>query len=54
MTRKELNTVLKVLEKIKNPDSYVMESIHITKKNLAMYDSRKGRLREQVEYDYPW
>jgi hypothetical protein len=54
MTRKELNIVLKVLEKIKNPDTYVTEAIYNVKKDLMRYDRRQGQLREMNEYDYPW
>ena len=54
MTRKDVNKVLLVLEKIKNPDSYVIEAIHTCKKEIAMFDSRKGQLSGPVEYDYPW
>ena len=55
MTRKELETVLKVLGKIKNPDSHVLEAIFIVNKQIEMYNGRKGQLIEQYEYDEsPW
>lgn len=54
MTRKEYELMLKVLEKIKNPDTYVTECIHNVKKELLRYDRRRGQLREMAEYDYPW
>jgi hypothetical protein len=54
MTKKELELLLKVLEKIKNPDTYVMECIHNVKGDLLVYERRKGQLREMAELDYPW
>lgn len=54
MTKKEFETLLKVLEKIKNPDSYVMECIHLVKRDIERYNKRKGQLSEMNEYEYPW
>jgi hypothetical protein len=55
MTKKELDTVLKVLEKIKNPDSYVLEAVYIIKKNIERYNKMRGQLRDQWNgYEYPY
>ncbi len=54
MTRKELQTVLKVLEKIKNPDSWVQECIHTIKRDIERYNKRRGQLREMNDYEIPW
>lgn len=54
MTKKELLLLLKVLEKIRNPDSYVIECIHNVKGDILVYERRKGQLREMADFDYPW
>ena len=55
MTRRELETVLKVLGRIKEPDAHVLEAIFIVNKQIEMYNGRKGQLREQYEVEIgPW
>jgi len=54
MTKKDLELILKVLDKIKNPDTYVIECQHIIKRNIEIYNQRKGQLREMHDYEYPW
>lgn len=55
MTRKELEHVKKVLEHIGNPDGNTIKAIAYVEKNLRIYDSQKGQLRESYEIDrMPW
>ena len=55
MTKKELETILKVLGKIKEPDARVLEAIFIVNKNIENYNARKGQLRDSYETDSgPW
>jgi hypothetical protein len=54
MTKKELKLVEKVLEKIMNPDSYVIEALHNVKKDILRYDRMKNQLKEMSAYEYPW
>lgn len=55
MTRKELEDVLKVLGRIKEPDSHVLKAIFIINKNIEEFNARKGQLKEQYEIDSgPW
>jgi hypothetical protein len=55
MTRKELETVLKVLSRIKDKDAHVGEAILIINKNIERYNKMKGQLKEQYDIDRgPW
>jgi hypothetical protein len=54
MTRKELEYVNKVLNRIKDPDEHVAKAIAYVNKDLAQFDSRRGQLRDQYESDYGW
>jgi hypothetical protein len=56
MNRKELNVVLKVLEKIKNKDTYVIEAIHNVRRDLVRYDKQAKVNRENNKqgYEIPW
>ncbi len=54
MTKKEYELILRVLKKIKNPDTYVMETIHNVERDLLRFDRMKGQLREMSDYDYPY
>jgi len=54
MTRKECEDVLKVLDRIKDPDPHVLKARLIVAKQLEEYDSRKGQLREQYEVEHPY
>ena len=56
MTRKELEHVKKVLSLITNPDGNVVRAIAYIVKNIKLYDSKKGQLKKQYEYDgkMPW
>ena len=52
MTKKSLELLEKVLLKIKNPDGNVIKALADIRRDLAIYDSRKGQLKES--YDYDW
>lgn len=52
MTRKETEDVLWVLSKIDNPDARVALAKAICQKQLAIYDSMQGQLRDQIDDDY--
>ena len=52
MTKKEFQLLLKVLEKIKNPDTYVSECKHNVERELDRFERMKGQLRDMGEYDY--
>ena len=54
MKKKEFELLLRVLEKIKNPDTYVIECIHNVKRDLIRFERRKGQLREMADFDYPF
>lgn len=54
MTRREINDVLKILVRIKEPDGFVQKAIAICNKQIAAYNSRRGRLKEQYEMDDRW
>jgi len=57
MTKQEAKNVLKVLERIKDPDAHVAAAIAIVNKQLAYFDKQQGQLRRQYEYDNrvnPW
>lgn len=51
MTKKECKLILKVLEHIKNPDTYVKEAILNIKRDIERYDRMKGQLLDQYEYE---
>lgn len=51
MTKTDLKRVLRILEKIKNPDDEVRLSIAAVKKNIEVYDACKGQIERQY-YDY--
>ena len=51
MTRKEFQTILKVLEHIKNPNAYVREAILLVQRDIERYNKTKGQLLERWEYD---
>lgn len=50
MTKKEVNKILNILSRIKDPDAHVTEAILICKKLIANYDARKGQIKEGYEY----
>ena len=54
MTRIELNHLLKVLSKIKNPDAQVEKAIALVNKDIANYNSRKGQFKDLYDYDSYW
>lgn len=54
MTRQETNEILRVLMRIKEPDGFVQKAIAICNKQIAAYNSRRGRLKEQYEMDDRW
>lgn len=51
MTKKETETVLRVLRRIKDPDAHVQTAIAIAEKNMSMFAERKGQFRDQYEVD---
>jgi hypothetical protein len=54
MTRLELNYILKVLNRIKEPDEHVYKAKAFIKKDIANYNARRGQLKEVYETDYDW
>jgi hypothetical protein len=54
MTKEETKNVLKVLERIKDPDANVAAAIAIVNKQLAYFNKQKGQLKQQYEYDSRW
>lgn len=52
MNRLELEKLLRILDKIKNPDSYVIECKHTIRRDLERFNQRKGQLRETYEIDW--
>lgn len=55
MTRRELEYVLKVLSRIKDPDAHVFKAVVFVQKDLATYDARRGQLRDTYDsLDAPW
>jgi hypothetical protein len=56
MTRKEAETVLKVLQRIKQQDYHVQLAVIIVEKQLRQFNDRRGQLKDQYDYDNerPW
>jgi hypothetical protein len=54
MTKRETEQVLAVLERIKDPDGHVILAQATVKKQLAMFDARKGQLKGDYSMDYPY
>lgn len=54
MTRKELIHILDLLNRIKEPDGRVERAKAYVEKDLKLYDSRRGQLKDQYEFDAPW
>lgn len=54
MTRKEFELLLKVIKKIKNPDTYVMECVHNLEREILRFERMKGQLRQMSDFEYPW
>lgn len=51
MTIRELKYILKVLEHINPQDEHIKKAIAFVCKDLAIYDARKGQLRDNYESD---
>lgn len=51
MNRRELDHVKKVLEHIKIPDEQVRKALAFVDKDIAIYEARRGSLRDQYEVD---
>lgn len=51
MTKNELQFVMKVLDKIKDPDEYVKKARAYVHKDIAVYEARRGQMKEQYDYD---
>lgn len=54
MTIKELEYIMKVLDRIKDPDEHILKAKAYVEKDLAIYAARKGQLRDQYESDMGW
>lgn len=54
MTKKELEDVIKVLNRIKNPDANVLKAIAIVNKNIEEYKGRKDQLKNSYEVEFPY
>ena len=54
MTKKELQYVGKILERIKNKDEHIMKAIKYVEKDLAQYEARRGQLKDQYEVEHPY
>jgi hypothetical protein len=55
MTRKELEHIQTVLNKIKNPDGNVIKALAYVEKNLRIFDACKGQIKDNYEIDtIPW
>jgi hypothetical protein len=55
MTRKELEHVKKVLEHISNPDGNITKALVYIEKNIQIYKSQRGQLKDSYEKDnMPW
>lgn len=54
MTKKEFELLLKVMKKIKNPDTYVIECIHNLEREILRFDRRKGQLRQMTDFYIPY
>ena len=54
MTKKEFELMLKVMQKIRNPDTYVTECIHNLKREMLRFERMKGQLRKMADFDIPW
>lgn len=56
MNRKELELVIKVLKKIKNPDTWVIEALHNCERDIARFDkmAKENRKGYDEGYDFPW
>ena len=51
MTKKDLIKLKKLLEHIKDPDGYVKEMIAVIDRNLAIYESMRGQMKDQYYRD---
>lgn len=54
MTKKDTQYVLKVLERIKNPDEHILKAIAFVKRDLANFEAMRGQLRDQYESNQDW
>lgn len=54
MTIKELQYLLKILNRIKNPDEYIAKAVTFIEKDLDNYKTRKGQLKDQYETHTDW
>lgn len=52
MTKKELQFIMSILNRIKPIDEQVDKAIAYVNKDLAQYNARKGQLKDQYEPDY--
>jgi sigma54-dependent transcription regulator len=51
VTRRELEYVRTILERIKDQDDHVAKAIALVDKDLANYNTRAGQMREHYEAD---
>lgn len=51
MKKSELEYLLKILERIKNGDEHVEKAKAYVKKDIAIYDARRGQMKDNYDYD---
>jgi len=54
MTKKECEYVLKILERITNPDEHIEKAKAYIKKDIAHYNTYHRQLKDNYESDYRW
>lgn len=54
MTKKELQSILKVLKHIKNPDGFVKEALYNVERDINRYENMKGQLHDYELDNYNW
>lgn len=52
MTVKELQYVMKILERIKDPDEHIEKAKAYIDKDLKVYAARRGQLKDQYESNF--
>ena len=53
MTKKEVEHILRVLQCIRDKDGNVVKAMASCEKQLKVFDSMKGQLKDQYE-DFSW
>jgi hypothetical protein len=52
MIKKDLEFVKKLLERIKPQDEQVLKALSFINRDLAIFESRRGQLKDQYESDW--